>query len=118
MRNLTITVNDDWKAALREAVSVSETGLVTGTYQGETLSFATPQLLFRHFGLRQWAIVHALLLNGSLSDLKLATSDDIDGDTVSADVEGLVELGVVERDDNGFVFCPFDHIRIDFILER
>ncbi|KAB0566120.1 hypothetical protein [Brucella pituitosa] len=118
MRNLTITVNDDWKSALREAASASKAGLANGTYQGETLSFATPQLLLTHFGVRQWAIVHALLLNGSLSDLKLATCDDIDGDTVSDDVEGLVELGVVERDDNGFVFCPFDHIRIDFILER
>ncbi len=118
MRNLTITVNDGWKAALREAASVSKSGLVTGAYQGETLSFVTPQLLFMHFGLRQWAIVYALLQAGPLSDRELAEGDDIDGDTVSADVEGLVELGVVERDDNGFVFCPFDHIRIDFILER
>lgn len=118
MRNLTITVNDDWKAALRKAVSVSEAGLVAGTYQGETLSFATPELLFRRFGLRQWAVVIALLRAGPLSDRELAEGNDIDGNTVTADVEDLIELGVVERNENGCVYCPFDQVRIDFLLER
>ena len=118
MRNLTITVNDDWKAALQEAVSLSETGLVAGNYQGETLSFATPELLFRRFGLRQWAVVNALLRAGPLSDRELAEGNDIDGNTVTADVDDLIELGVVERNENGSVYCPFDHIRIDFLLER
>ena len=118
MRNLTITVNDDWKTALREAVWVSEAGLVAGTYQGETLSFATPELLFRRFGLRQWAVVQALLQAGPLFDRELAEGDDIDGNTVTADVEDLIQLGVIERNEKGSVYCPFDHVRIDFLLER
>lgn len=118
MRSLTITVNNDWKAALRDAASVSKTGLVEGTYQGETLSFATPRLLFMQFGLRQWAVVQALLRAGPLSDKELAEGNHIDGNTVTADVEDLIQLGVVERNEIGSVYCPFDHVRIDFLLER
>ena len=54
-RNLTITLQPDWKAAIR-AVGVAAKA---DTYQGEVLNFETPAQFFGQLSEKRWDIVRA-----------------------------------------------------------
>ena len=45
-RTLTITLQPDWKRALRQA---ARSAFEAGDYQGETLNFDSPAAFFSHF---------------------------------------------------------------------
>ena len=54
-RNLTITLQPDWKAAIR-AVGVAAKA---DTYQGEVLNFETPAQFFGQLSEKRWDIVRS-----------------------------------------------------------
>ena len=54
-RNLTITMQPDWKAASR-AVGIAA---MSDTYQGEVLNFETPAQFFDQLSEKRWDIVRA-----------------------------------------------------------
>ena len=55
-RTLTITLQPDWKRALRQA---ARSAFEAGDYQGETLNFDSPAAFFSHFTDRRWALISA-----------------------------------------------------------
>jgi len=55
-RLLTITLQPDWKAALRQAGRRA----TKSSYQGEVLNFESPGAFFGRMTARRWAIVRAL----------------------------------------------------------
>ncbi len=57
---LTITLQDDWTAALREGGSIAWAGLEKGRYQGERLNFEPPAAFFQHLTPNRWEMVRAL----------------------------------------------------------
>jgi hypothetical protein len=61
-RKLTITLQADWKAALRAAGELAQ----QTSYQGETLNFQTPAAFFSRLTERRWDIVNALQQAGSM----------------------------------------------------
>ena len=50
-RTLTITLQSDWKGALRAMVSYAK----AKTYQGEVLNFETPGQFFGQLSAKRWA---------------------------------------------------------------
>lgn len=68
-RSLTITLQPDWKAAIR-AVGVAAKA---DTYQGEVLNFETPAQFFGHLSEKRWRVLplhihaHRHVLAGCLS---------------------------------------------------
>ena len=52
-RNLTITLEPDWKAALRATAKFAK----AKTYQGEVLNFETPAQFFGQLTERRWELV-------------------------------------------------------------
>lgn len=113
-RTLTITLQPDWRAALRAAGQVAQ----AECYQGETLNFETPAAFFGRLTERRWALVQALLGAGELSVRELARRVARDVKRVHEDVVSLAELGLVERSDSGGVRCPFEDIHVDLRLRR
>jgi predicted transcriptional regulator len=111
-RTLTITMQPDWRAALRTAGQAAQ----GARYQGEMLNFETPGAFFGRLTERRWALVQALLGAGELSVRELSRRVERDVKRVHEDVTALIELGLIERAERGGVVCPFDDIHVDLRL--
>ena len=111
-RTLTITMNPDWRGALRAAGMRA----TARRYQGEVLNFESAGSLFGKLTERRWALVHALQGQGPMSVRELARRVARDVRRVHDDVRVLAELGLFERTDSGGVICPFEAVRIDMRL--
>ncbi len=83
------------------------------SYQGETLNFESPGAFFGRLTERRWAMVTALQGQGAMAVRELARRAGRDVKRVHEDVQVLVELGWVERDDAGGMLCPFADVHID-----
>jgi predicted transcriptional regulator len=111
-RTLTITLQPDWKAALRQAGRRA----AGRSYQGEVLNFESPGAFFGRMTERRWALVRALQGRGEISVRELARRVERDVKRVHEDVQALLALGLVERGDGGGVVCPFATVHIDMEL--
>ena len=108
-RTLTVTVQPDWRGALRAAGRAAQ----AGHYQGERLNFETPEAFFGRLTARRWALVHTLQGAGPLSVRELARRVGRDVKRVHEDVNILSELGLLERTERDGVLCPFSDIHVD-----
>jgi predicted transcriptional regulator len=108
-RHLTITLQPDWRAALRQAGTRAK----ARGYQGEVLNFESPGAIFSRLSERRWALVRALQGQGEIATRELARRVGRDVKRVHEDVQVLTELGMVERGAGGGVACPFDEVHID-----
>jgi predicted transcriptional regulator len=113
-RALTITLQPDWRAALRRAGKKAQ----ATRYQGETLNFETPGAFFGRLTERRWALVTSLLGQGTLAVRELARRVGRDVKRVHEDVQVLTELGLVERDVGGGVLCPYADVHIDMHVQQ
>ncbi|HSV84298.1 MAG TPA: winged helix-turn-helix transcriptional regulator [Ramlibacter sp.] len=111
-RTLKITLQPDWQAALREAGRRAS----ARSYQGEVLNFESPGAFFGRMTERRWALVRALQGQGEISMRELARRVERDVKRVHEDVQELLELGLIERGENGGVVCPFASVHIDMEL--
>ncbi|NRF65882.1 hypothetical protein HLB44_02660 [Aquincola sp. S2] len=111
-RTLTITLQPDWKAALRDAGRRAN----ARSYQGEVLNFESPGAFFGRMTERRWALVRALQGQGEISLRELARRVERDVKRVHEDMQVLLELGLVERGEDGGVMCPFATVHIDMEL--
>jgi predicted transcriptional regulator len=111
-RTLTVRLEPDWKASIRSTV---KRGFSSKSYRGETLAFETPAAFFGKLTERRWELVRALQGQGAMSIRELARRVARDVKRVHEDVSALIELGLIERTEDG-VTCPFARIHIDFEL--
>jgi predicted transcriptional regulator len=112
-RNLTITLQPDWKAAIR-AVGVAAKA---DTYQGEVLNFETPAQFFGQLSEKRWDIVSAAQGKGEMSVRELARVVDRDVKRVHDDIVILAQLGLLERTQSGGIHCPYATLHIDMHLQ-
>ena len=112
-RRLTITMQSDWKGALRAAGKLAK----AKTYQGEVLNFESPGQFFGQLTEKRWAVVSACQGKGERSVRELARALGRDVKRVHEDVVMLADLGLVERTESGGVFCTFGSMHIDMYLE-
>ena len=111
-RHLTITLQPDWKSALRAAGQAAQ----ADSYQGEVLNFESPGHFFGQLSEKRWDIVRAAQGKGELSVRALARVVGRDVKRVHEDVGVLTELGLLERTEAGGVICPFTSLHIDMHL--
>lgn len=116
MRTLTITTSPNWKSALRAAGQRAKAGLASGEYQGETLNFETPGAFFSHLTERRWLLLNELLGSGTVGVRELARRLGRDVKRVHEDAAALVELGLIEKDERGALYCPFVNIHVDMVM--
>ena len=113
-RTLIVTVQPDWRGALRAVGRAAE----GRHYQGERLNFETPEVFFSRLTARRWALMHLLLGAGEVSVRDLARRAERDVRRVHEDVTMLAALGLVERTERGGVVCPFADIHVDMHLRE
>ena len=112
-RNLTITLQSDWKAAIRAAGVAAK----ADTYQGEVLNFETPAQFFGQLSEKRWDIVRAAQGKGEMSVRELARVVDRDVKRVHGDIVILAQLGLLERTQSGGIHCPYATLHIDMHLQ-
>lgn len=112
-RYLTITMQPDWKGALRAMGRAAK----ADTYQGEVLNFESPGHFFGQLSEKRWEIVRAAQGKGELSVRELARAVGRDVKRVHEDVVILAELGLLERTEGGGVMCPYTSMHIDMYLK-
>jgi predicted transcriptional regulator len=112
-RTLTITLQPDWKAALRSTAKAAK----ADAYQGELLNFESPAHFFGQLTEKRWEIVRAAQGRGELSVRELARVVGRDVKRVHDDVVILAELGLLERTDGAGVLCPYISMHIDMYLK-
>lgn len=107
-RTLTIRLQKDWRSGLRGAAKKAS----ARTYQGEELAFETAGAFFGKLTERRWELVRALQGQGAMPIREIARRVDRDVKRVHEDVSALIDLGLLERTDEGVV-CPFARIHVD-----
>jgi predicted transcriptional regulator len=112
-RRLTITLQPDWQAALRQAGDRA----LANSYQGETLNFESPGMFFARLTEKRWTLVRALQGQGEIAIRELARRVDRDVKRVHEDVGALIEHGLVERGADRGVMCPFAEVPIERRLQ-
>ena len=112
-RFLTITLQPDWRSALRATAKVAK----AKSYQGEVLNFESPGQFFGQLTEKRWDIVRAAQGKGELSVRALARMVGRDVKRVHEDVGILTELGLLERTEDGGVLCPYTSMHIDMHLK-
>lgn len=112
-RYLTITLQPDWKGALRAMAQAAK----ADEYQGEVLNFESPGHFFGQLSEKRWEIVRAAQGKGELSVRELARAVGRDVKRVHDDVVILAELGMLERTESGGVICPYSSMHIDMYLK-
>ena len=114
-RTLTVTVDADWRAALRTA---ARQAFGATSYQGETLNFETPGAFFGKLTQRRWTLLHLLQGAGELPVRELARRAGRDVKRVHEDITVLADLGLVERTERGGVIAPYVDIHVDMHLRK
>ena len=114
-RTLTITLQADWKAALRAS---AQAAFKAKDYQGERLNFESADAFFSRLTERRWALVHALQGAGEIAVRELARRVGRDVKRVHQDATVLVDLGLIERTERGSLCCPFSDIHVDLHLRQ
>ena len=112
-RFLTITLQPDWKSALRATALAAK----ADSYQGEVLNFESPGHFFGQLSEKRWAIIRAAQGKGELPVRELARAVGRDVKRVHEDVVILAELGLLERTEGGGVVCPYASMHIDMHLK-
>ena len=112
-RYLTITLQPDWKGALRAMAKTAQ----ADNYQGEMLNFESPAHFFGRLSEKRWEIVRVAQGKGELSVRELARTVERDVKRVHEDVVILADLGILERTASGGVLCPYTSMHIDMYLK-
>lgn len=86
--------------------------------QGSTprISFASEELLWKVLSAKRWAILKAMTSAGPLALREIARRVERDVKAVHTDVHALLNAGLIERSDDGFLF-PYDGVHVDFMLK-
>lgn len=88
-----------------------------GERQGAFISFETPELLWKVLTEKRWEILRAMAGEGAMSIREAARRVGRDVKAVYGDVRALLSAGVLDRDEEGRIFFPYDAVRVDFTLE-
>jgi predicted transcriptional regulator len=87
-----------------------------GAAQEAHIAFATPELLWEVLTAERWALLKAVAGAGPLSVEQAAARTGRDLGSVRADVDALVQAGILDRVPGERVEFPYDTVRVEFLL--
>jgi len=88
-----------------------------GKTQGEFISFYSPELLFKTFSGKRWALLKVMTGIGPVSIRKASRMLKRDVKAVHRDVHILLDTGILQKTDEGQIVFPYDVIHVDFMVE-
>ncbi|SDQ93502.1 Predicted transcriptional regulator [Rhizobiales bacterium GAS191] len=111
MKTVTITVSsiEDTKGRLAAAFR--------GRKQGEHISFASVELLWKVMAPKRWELLKAMTGQGAMPIREAARRVGRDVKAVHGDIHALLKAGVIDKTEDGRVEFPYDAVHVDFRLE-
>lgn len=101
----------------REEVNRRALAAFGGEEQGERISFASAELLWRVLTEKRWAILRAMTGEDAMAIREAARRVGRDVKAVHRDVHALLNAGLLDRADDGRIVFPYGAIHVDFMLE-
>lgn len=111
MRAVTLGVS-----SLEETMRRAEAAL-RGEPQGELISFASVELLWKVLSPRRWDLLKVMAGQGPMTIREAARRAGRDVKAVHGDVHALLDAGVLDRTESGQVVFPYDAVRVAFELK-
>ena len=81
------------------------------------ISFSTPELLWRVLTEKRWELLKVLCGAGPVSIREAARRAGRDVKAVHGDVTALLNAGVLERTDDGYIVFPYEALKVEFLLQ-
>ncbi|HKV08901.1 MAG TPA: transcriptional regulator [Thermoanaerobaculia bacterium] len=88
-----------------------------GQPQGEFISFETPALLFKVLTQKRWELLSVMTGAGPMTLREAARRVERDVKAVHGDVHALLDVGIVQKTEDGRIVFPFDAVRVNFMLK-
>jgi predicted transcriptional regulator len=111
MRTVTLEVSS------REEVSRRFLSAFEGQPQGEFISFETPALLFKVLTQKRWELLSVMTGAGPMTLREVARRAGRDVKAVHGDVHALLNVGILQKTEDGRIVFPFDAVRVNFVLQ-
>jgi predicted transcriptional regulator len=87
-------------------------------HKSARISFATPELLWRVLTPKRWVLLKVLCGAGPVSIREAARRVGRDVKAVHGDVTALLNVGILDRQDDGRIVFPFEAVKVEFLLQR
>lgn len=87
-----------------------------GHRQGAYISLASVELLLQTMTRARWELLKVMTGQGAVSIRKVARRLGRDLKSVQGDVHALLDVGILNRTDDGRILFPFDAVHVDFML--
>ena len=81
------------------------------------ISFATPELLWKVLTAKRWELLKVLCGAGPISIREAARRVGRDVKAVHSDITALLNVGVIDRVEDGPIIFPFDTVKVEFLLQ-
>ena len=111
MRTVTLSISSVEETRRRTAAAFE------GKAQGEVISFASVDLLWKVLTAKRWGILCAMTGQGEMPFREVARRVGRDVKAVHRDATALINAGVLDRAPGGVVF-PYDAVHVDFTLRK
>jgi predicted transcriptional regulator len=112
MKTVTLSV------ASREDVNRRVLAAFKGKKQGAHISFASVELLWQTLTKKRWEVLKAMTGEGAMTIRELARRLDRDIKAVHGDVHALLNVGVLDRTEDGRIVFPYGAVRVEFTLQK
>jgi predicted transcriptional regulator len=112
MTTVTIGVSSLDEAMQRAAAAFQ------GKPQGERISFASVELLWKTLTPRRWELIRAMAGQGPMSLRAAARLTGHDVKTIHGDVHALLQAGILEKTDAGQIVFPYDAAHVEFTITK
>lgn len=87
-----------------------------GDAQEAFISFESPELLFKVLSGKRWDLLKVMTGAGPMTIREAARRLGRDVKAVHGDVHALLNAGLLQKTDKGFIVFPYDAVHVDFIL--
>ena len=88
-----------------------------GQPQGEFISFDTPALLFKVLTQKRWELLSVMTGAGPITLREAARRVERDVKAVHGDVHALLNVGILQKIEDGRIVFPFDAVQVNFMLK-
>lgn len=89
-----------------------------GERQGEFITFASVEVLWKVLTVKRWDILQAMTGQGEMTIREIARGVDRDVKAVHGDVQAMLAAGVLDRAESGRMVFPYDAVHVDFTLTK
>ncbi|HET7570692.1 MAG TPA: transcriptional regulator [Gammaproteobacteria bacterium] len=88
-----------------------------GEKQGNHISFASVELLWKVLSAKRWELLKAMTGQGPMTIRETARRVGRDVKAVHGDVHALLNAGVLDKTEDGKIVFPYDAVHVDFTVK-